>query len=102
MEDDGGTDAHDGNAEAASALWAARSRQLVVGVAQGVLLVHRHHPDARIHPGSGVLLHRLPDDRPRAPRLVADQPLPAVERDAAMSGPGGCRPSVAAVAEPDR
>ena len=48
----------------------------------------RHHPDARLHPRSGVLLHGQPDDRPRRPRLVADQPVPAREQVAAVSGAG--------------
>ena len=48
-----------------------------LGVGQGRRLVGRHHHDARLHPGPGVLLHGRPDRRPGRHRLVADQPLPA-------------------------
>ena len=65
-------------------LRAARSRRLGLGVGQGGVLVHRDHLPAGLHPGPGLLLHGQPDDRPRHPRLEPDQPLPAVERVAAV------------------
>ena len=49
-------------------------------------------------PGSRLLLDRRPDGRPRHPRLVADQPLPADERDAALPGAGRRARAVGAVA----
>ena len=39
-------------------------------------------------PGPGLLPDRRPDGRPGRPRLVADQPLPADERDPAVPGAG--------------
>ena len=67
------------------------------GIKAGVL-AGRHHPDARLHPRPGLLPDGQPDRRPRRARLVADQLLPAGERDAALSGAGRGRRAVAAVA----
>ena len=55
---------------------------------KAVRLARHHHPDPRLHPRPRLLPHGRPDGRPRRPRLVADQPLPARERDAAVPGAG--------------
>ena len=57
-------------------------------VGQGVRLADHHHLHARLPAGPGLLPDRRPDGRPRRPRLVADQPLPADEREPALPGAG--------------
>ena len=55
---------------------------------------------ARLPARPRLLLDGRPDGRPRRPRLVADQPLPADERDPAVPGAGRRGRPVAAVARP--
>ena len=78
------------------------TRRLGLGVAQGRLLVRRHHLHARLHPGPGLLLHGQPDDRPRHPRLEPGQLLPAGERVPAVPAAGRRRRAVAGRAAGDR
>ena len=52
-----------------------------LGVGQGVRLARHHHPHARLPARPGLLPDGRADRRPRRPRLVADQPLPADQRD---------------------
>ena len=93
MEDDGAAGArtrHRSTAEARP-VRAARRGRLGMGFGQGVRLARHHHPDARLPPRPGLLPDGRPDGRPGRPRLVADQPLPADQRDAAVprAGRGG-------------
>ena len=62
-----------------------RRRRLGLGVRQGDLLVRPDDHAARLPPGPGVLLHGPEDRRPRPAPVGADQLLPAVQRDAAVS-----------------
>ena len=100
MEDDGpaGARTRDGGAATTRPVRAARRGRLGVGVGQGVHLARHHHLHARLPARSRVLPHGRSDGRPRRPRLVADQPLPAVERDPAVPGAGRRRRPVGAVA----
>ena len=64
------------------------ARRLGVGVGQGVRLADLHHLHPRLPARPGVLPDGQPHGRPRRPGLVADQPLPADERVAALPGAG--------------
>ena len=59
-----------------------------LGLGQGDLLVRRDDHAARLPAGPRVLLHRPEDRGPRPPAVVADQLLPARERDPAVSRAG--------------
>ena len=83
---------------AAGPVRAARRGRLGLGLGQGLRLADRHHLHARLPARPRLLLDRRPDGRPRRPRLVADQPVPADERDAAVPGAGRRGRAVAAVA----
>ena len=76
----------------------ARRRRLDLGRAEGRLLVRRHRDDARLHPRSRVLLHRLPHDRRGPHGLVADQLLPGREPDRPVPCPGRGDPALGPVA----
>ena len=69
-----------------------------LGVGQGLRLADHHHLHPRLPARSSLLPDGRADGRPRRARLVADQPLPARERDPALPGPGRCARAVAAVA----
>ena len=77
---------------------AARRRRLGLGVGQGLRLADHHHLPARLPARPRLLLDGRPDGRPRRPGLVADQPLPADERDPAVPGAGRRAHPVGAVA----
>ncbi len=55
-----------------------------MGRPEGVRVARDHHPDARVHPRPGLLLHGQQDAPARAARLVADQLLLERERDASV------------------
>ena len=100
MEDDGAARAGLGQrGETAGAVRPARSRRLVVGLPQGLRLVHRDHLPDGLPARPRVLLHGLLDDRPRPAqrRAHAGQPLPAREPDAAVPGAGGRDPALGAL-----
>ena len=105
MEDDGPTGARTGNRGTATSrpVRAARRRRLGLGLGQGVRVAGHHHLPARLPARPCLLPDGRPDGRPRRPRLVADQPVPAPERVAALPG-ARRRPravgAVAARAEP--
>ena len=69
-----------------------------LGLGQGVRLADHHHLHARLPARPRLLPDGRPDGRPRRPRLVADQPLPADERDPALPGAGRRAHPVGAVA----
>ena len=66
-----------------------------MGDRQVAVLVRDDDHDPGLPPGPCVLLHGPADGRPRAARLVADQLLPARERDAALPGAAGRHAAVA-------
>ncbi len=78
-----------------------RRRRLGLGLGQGDLLVRRDDHAARLPAGPRVLLHRPEDRRPRPAAVVADQLLPARERDAAVPRAGRRDAPVAPVAARD-
>ena len=101
MEDDGAAGARTGTIvpRQAGPVRAARRRRLGVGLGQGLRLAVIIIFILGYLPGPRLLPHGRPDRRPRRPRLVADQPLPADQRDAAVPGAGRGARAVASVAD---
>ena len=75
----------DHGAAKAGLVRAARRGRLGLGDGQGDRLADVHHPHPRLHPRPRLLPDGGADGRPGRPGLVADQPLPAREPDAARA-----------------
>ncbi len=101
MEDDGPASARSWNGGAAKArhVRAARLGRMGLGVGQVVPVAHLHHLHPRLPARPRVLPDGQQHGRPRRPRLVADQPLPADQRDAAVPRAAGRRHPVESVTD---